>query len=231
MLYKNICKGIFQHRPNRFVAEVEIAGNIKPAHVKNTGRLKELLVKGARVILQKADNPNRKTKYDLVAVWKNGKLVNIDSMAPNEAFLKYLRSGQYIDNITFIKPETTYKESRFDFYVEAGKRKIFIEIKGVTLEKNGVALFPDAPTERGIKHLNQLADSIDAGYEAHNIYIIQMSDVSCFTPNSEMHADYVDAFVKAEKAGVRISAYDCIVKPDDMVINKKIPHRIKEKMQ
>ena len=164
MTYKNIIPGIFISRPNRFTAEVEIDGNIEICHVKNTGRCKELLIPGAEVYLQKSDNPNRATKYDLIAVRKGERLINMDSNAPNKVFFEYLQSGAYIKNITLIKPEARYGSSRFDFYVEAEGRRIFIEVKGVTLEENGVVMFPDAPTERGVKHLNELMRCASEGY-------------------------------------------------------------------
>ena len=147
MIYDNTLSGIFISRPNRFIAHVEIDGKTEIAHVKNTGRCKELLILGVRVILQKSDNPLRKTQYDLIAVNKGKRLINMDSQAPNKVFLEHLQSGQYIDGLTLIKPEAKYGNSRFDFYVEAGERKIFIEVKGVTLEENGAVLFPDAPTD------------------------------------------------------------------------------------
>ncbi|MDR0920689.1 MAG: DNA/RNA nuclease SfsA, partial [Oscillospiraceae bacterium] len=146
MKYNNTQTAVFLSRPNRFIAEVLIDGKTEIVHVKNTGRCKELLVKGANVILEKSDNPNRTTQYDLIAVYKGDRLINMDSYAPNKAFFEYLKSGKYIENITLIKPEKTFGNSRFDFYVETENRKIFIEVKGVTLENDGVVMFPDAPT-------------------------------------------------------------------------------------
>jgi sugar fermentation stimulation protein A len=153
MLYENICEGVFLSRPNRFIAKINLDDTMVITHVKNTGRCKELLLPGVKVVLQKSNNSERKTGYDLIAVWKNRWLINIDSQVPNKVFLEYLQSGRYIEGITFIKPEAKYGSSRFDFYVEAGAQKIFIEVKGVTLEEDGVVMFPDAPTERGVKHL------------------------------------------------------------------------------
>jgi len=156
LIYNNICEGIFRSRVNRFVAEVEIDGHVERCHVKNTGRCRELLISGAKVYLNQSDKPERATKYDLITVLKGGRLINMDSQAPNHAFLEYLQSGQYFDDIVLIKPEAKYGGSRFDFYVEIVNSKTLIEVKGVTLEKDDIASFPDAPTERGIKHLHEL---------------------------------------------------------------------------
>jgi sugar fermentation stimulation protein A len=218
MIYQDTHKGIFLSRPNRFIAHVELDGKAAVAHVKNTGRCKELLVPGAKVVLQKADKAGRKTAYDLIAVWKGERLVNIDSAAPNKALLEYLQSGRHIEGITLIKPEARYENSRFDFYVEAGERKIYIEAKGVTLEADGAALFPDAPTERGLRHLNELARCVQAGYEAQAVFVVQMSGVRYFTPNMETHPAFGEALRSAEKAGVQVIALDCEVTENSMVI-------------
>jgi len=222
LVYNNTCKGIFLSRPNRFIAEVEINGSIERCHVKNTGRCKELLAPGASVYLNKSNNPSRATKYDLTAVLKGRRLINIDSQAPNHAFREYIKSGQYIDNVTYIKPEAKYGSSRFDFYIEAHNRKIYIEVKGVTLEKYGIALFPDAPTRRGVKHLNELAQCIKNGYEAHTVFVIQMEDIRLFTPASEIHPEFAMALQKAHAAGVKISAYDCMVTPKSLFIGNPV---------
>jgi len=230
MNYNNIHKGIFHSRPNRFIAEVEINGMIERCHVKNTGRCKELLVPGATIYINQTDNPNRITKYDLVTVCKGDNLVNIDSQAPNHVFREYLQAGRYIEGITAIKPEAKYGSSRFDFYIETKDRKIFIEVKGVTLEQDDVALFPDAPTQRGIKHLNELAQCIQDGYEAHAVFIIQMKGaLRHFSPNYETHPEFGDALVKAQAAGVEITALDCIVTPNSLTIDCPVPVRL-EKM-
>jgi len=223
MIYSNIHAGRFISRPNRFIAIVEINGKQETVHVKNTGRCRELLTPGATVYLEKSANPARKTQYDLVAVQKGHRLINMDSQAPNKVFHEYLLSGKYIDGITSIRPETTYGTSRFDFYVEAGSRKIFIEVKGVTLEEDGIILFPDAPTERGVKHLNELVACIDEGYEAHAVFVIQMSDVRYFTPNRKTHPAFADALTSAEKAGVTVAALDCFVTPDSLSIKGRVP--------
>jgi len=227
MRYADIHEAVFCARPNRFIAHVEVGGKPEIAHVKNTGRCKELLVSGAKAIVQKAGNPARKTAYDLIAVWKGSRLVNVDSQAPNQVFLEHLRAGRYMKGITRIQPEAKYGGSRFDFYVEAGERKayrkIFIEVKGVTLEDEGMALFPDAPTERGLKHVNELAQCLREGYEAHIVFVIQMSDVRCFTPNSRMHPAFGEALVAAKAAGVEVVALDCIVTANSLTIGKGVP--------
>ena len=232
MIYRSIHKGIFISRPNRFIAEVEINGKTEICHVKNTGRCKELLVPGSVVYANKADNPNRSTKYDLVAVEKdkgnNVLLINMDSYAPNIAFGEYLRQGKFLElsNIGHIKAEAKYGASRFDFYAETDANKAFIEVKGVTLEENGIAMFPDAPTERGIKHLNELADCIAEGYNSYVVFIIQMTGISHFTPNYKTHAAFGEVLAKAIDKGVRAMAYDCDVTPDSMKINTPIPIKL-----
>jgi sugar fermentation stimulation protein A len=226
MKYQNICEGVFIRRPNRFIAEVDIDGKLERVHVKNTGRCRELLTLGATVYLQEATNPNRATRYDLVVVKKDTRLINMDAIAPNVVFHEYLQNGLHIDGVTSIKPETKYGSSRFDFYVEARNRKIFIEVKGVTLEEDGVAMFPDAPTERGVKHLNELAQCVRDGYEAQAIFVIQMSDVLYFTPNIKMHQVFGDALVYAKDMGVAVTAFECDVTPDSMAIKKEVEVRL-----
>jgi sugar fermentation stimulation protein A len=223
MIYNNITLAIFRTRPNRFIAHVEVCGKEVVTHVKNTGRCKELLIPGARVVLQKSDNPGRKTAYDLIAVWKGKRLINMDSSAPNKVFLEYMQSGQYIKGITFIKPEAKYGDSRFDFYVEVGKRKIFMEVKGVTLEENNAALFPDAPTQRGVRHLKELAQCLGEGYEAHVVFVIQMSDVRHFTPNYKTHPAFGETLITAEMAGVKVAAFDCLVTENSLLIGNHVP--------
>ncbi len=226
MQYDNIREGIFISRPNRFIAEVAIAGHTELCHVKNTGRCKELLVPGAKVYVNQSDSPLRTTKYDLVSVYKGERLINIDSQAPNKVFLEHLRSGRNISGITHIRSEAKYGGSRFDFYVEAGQRRIFIEVKGVTLEEDGVALFPDAPTLRGVKHLNELTACLKEEYEAQVVFVIQMRGVKYFTPNTRMHAAFAEALAVAASAGVKVVALDCYVQPDSMVIRELVPVEI-----
>lgn len=188
--------------------------------MKNTGRCRELLTENVIVFLAESDNPERKTKYDLVSVVKNGMMINMDSQAPNIAAGEYLRK---IYPHGIIRPETKYGKSRFDFYVENGDEKIFVEVKGVTLEKDSLALFPDAPTERGVKHINELAECLNDGYKAKILFVIQMENISAFSPNDEMHRQFGDALRNAENAGVEILAVNCIVTEDSMVIKENVP--------
>lgn len=211
MIYNNIIPGIFIARPNRFIAHIEIEGSVEICHVKNTGRCAELLIPGARVFVQRADNPNRKTKFDLISVYKGDKLINMDSQVPNKVFAQWIQSSGYFQNIRCIKAESKYKNSRFDFYIEADSHRHFVEVKGVTLEDNGICLFPDAPTARGIKHLEELCDSMSNGYLAMIVFIIQMDGVSYFTPNEKTHPQFKAALSKAINCGVTAIALDCIV--------------------
>ncbi|MDR2899109.1 MAG: DNA/RNA nuclease SfsA [Clostridiales bacterium] len=228
MIYNNIHEGIFLNRPNRFIAEVLINNVVEICHVKNTGRCKELLTPGVKVILNKSDNPKRATKYDLISVYKGERLINMDSQAPNIAFGEYLKSGAFIDNLTLIKPEVKYGQSRFDFYVEAGDHSAFIEVKGVTLEDNGIVMFPDAPTLRGVKHLNELVSCMNAGYGAYAVFIIQMENVDYFTPNYKTHPEFGEALKHAVNQRVKAVAFDCKIDRYSMVINKEVPLRFNE---
>lgn len=219
MKYKNKNRGIFIERPNRFIAEVEIDGNKKICHVKNTGRCRELLIEGVKVILEKTDNPTRKTEYDLIAVYKNNELINIDSQAPNKVFGEWAERGTYFKNITLIKPECKYKNSRFDYYIEADGRKIFVEVKGVTLEKDGVVLFPDAPTERGVKHINELIDAKENGFDAYIFFVVQMKKCKYFTPNNQTDPKFAEALKIAKNKGVNICCVNCNVFEDGFDID------------
>lgn len=219
MKYDNILPAKFVLRPNRFIAEIEIDGKREISHVKNTGRCKELLTGGESVFVQRSDNPARKTKYDLISVFKGNELINIDSQAPNKVFGEWVSGGNFFRNFSFIKPECKYKNSRFDYYIEADGRKIFAEIKGVTLEENGTVMFPDAPTERGVKHLRELCECVEDGYEAYVFFVIQMERCNFFTPNRKTHPEFADALIEAGKKGVNINALNCIVKPDELKIN------------
>ena len=211
MKYKNKINGIFIARPNRFIAEVEVDGEKKVCHVKNTGRCRELLIEGVKVILEKTDNPTRKTEYDLIGVYKNNELINIDSQAPNKVFGEWVEKGIYFKNITLIKPECKYKNSRFDYYIEADGRKIFVEVKGVTLEKDGVVLFPDAPTERGVKHINELIDAKENGFDAYIFFVVQMKKCKYFTPNIQTDPKFAEALKLAKNKGVNICCVNCNV--------------------
>jgi len=220
--YDKIVTGRFISRPNRFIANCLVDGRTETVHVKNTGRLKELLVPNARVYLELSDRPGRKTRYSLVTVRKGERLVNIDSNAPNRVVADALRNGRLklpgMPVIDYIKTEKDFGNSRFDIYLEGDGRKAFMEIKGVTLEKNGIAMFPDAPTERGTKHLHELIAAAEGGYMAYIIFVIQMKGVRYFMPNDEMHKAFGDALRLAANHGVNIIAYDCNVEPDGFTL-------------
>lgn len=220
MKYSNIIKAKFKSRPNRFIAIVDVDGTEEICHVKNTGRCKELFVEGATVYLQKADNPNRKTLYDLIAVEKGDRLINIDSQIVNGAALEYL--PVLFDNIKLIKPERVYGNSRFDIYLETETDKIFVEVKGVTLENDGIAMFPDAPTKRGVKHLTELQKAIAEGYKAFVLFVIQMDNVLNFEPNRTTHPEFAEELKNAQKNGVTVLAYNCTVTPDEIKIKDKV---------
>ena len=223
MKYNNIVEGRFIERPNRFIAKVEIGGVTETVHVKNTGRCRELLVKGTTVYLEKSNNPERKTGYDLIAVLKNGKtLINMDSQIPNAVTEEWLRKGNLFSKDAVIRREVTHNKSRFDFYIEEGGRKIFLEVKGCTLETDGIARFPDAPTERGVKNINELIDCVNEGFEAYILFVIQMKGIKHFEPNDKTHSAFGDALRNAESKGVNILAYDCNVTKDTIEIDKEI---------
>lgn len=223
MKYERIETGRFLERPNRFIAYVEINGRQETVHVKNTGRCAELLVPGAEVFLQKTDNPERKTQWDLIGVKKGRRLINMDSQIPNRVVEEWIRAGNLFPNATYIKPEKTYKQSRFDLYVEEGERKIFVEVKGVTLEQDGIVKFPDAPTERGVKHIQELCDAVKEGYEAYIVFVIQMGNVKYMTPNVRTHKAFGEALVRAKESGVHILAYDCRVTKNSIEMGKEVP--------
>lgn len=224
MKYERITQGSFLERPNRFLAYAELAGKREVVHVKNTGRCAELLTPGAVIYVQESDNPERKTKWDLIAVKKGDRLVNMDSQIPNRVVQEWIEAGNLFEDVRLVKPETVYGNSRFDLYVETGdNRKIFIEIKGVTLEEDGVVRFPDAPSERAVKHLGELMQAVKEGYEAYVFFVIQMKDVRYFTPNRETHPAFCDALKCARAAGVRVLAYDCVVDSDSITIHKEVP--------
>lgn len=233
MKYERIQKAVFIERPNRFIAYVELDGKKETVHVKNTGRCAELLRPGAVIYLQESDNPDRKTKWDLIAVEKpleNGhgyRLINMDSQIPNKVVAEWIGQGGFFPQVTLIRPETTYGNSRFDLYVEAGnteaeKRRIFIEVKGVTLEEDGVCRFPDAPSDRAVKHLEEMIRAKKDGYETYVFFVIQMKGVRYFTPNTDTHPEFAEALKKAKAAGVEILAYDCKVTPDSIVADEPV---------
>jgi sugar fermentation stimulation protein A len=219
MKYKNVIQGNFISRPNRFIAEILINGKREICHVKNTGRLKELLLPQATVWLEKSDNPSRKTAFDLIAVEKGGQIINIDSQSPNKIAAEWLPQSGLFANDTTYRTEVTHKNSRFDLL--AGQT--WIEVKGITLNKDGIARFPDAPTLRGVKHLNELTEIAQNGGEAMILFIVQMKGIHSVEPNDKTHPEFGKALRKAKKAGVKITAVDCVVTPDTIVADQIIP--------
>lgn len=226
MQYQNVRKAHFLSRPNRFVAHVSMDGEEVVCHVKNTGRCRELLIPGAVVYLQPGDRPGRKTPYDLIAVEKDHRLINMDAQAPNQVFREWAEKGGFRPDLTLLRPEVKWGNSRFDFYWEAGAQKGFVEVKGVTLEERGEVRFPDAPTERGVKHLEELIRAKESGYEAAVCFVIQMENVDFFAPNDRTHPAFGQALRKADAAGVRVLAYDCRVTPDQLTLHRAVPVRL-----
>jgi len=227
MIYRNVVTGTFLQRPNRFIAYCKVEGRTEKCHVKNTGRCKEILVPGAKVVLFDSDNPDRKTRYDLIAAYKGDMLINIDSQAPNKAFHEFIASSGLFGKDPKVVPECTHGDSRFDFYIEDGDRRIFVEVKGVTLEKNGVCSFPDAPTERGLKHLRGLQRAVEEGYECYAAFVVQMKPMKCFTPNYETHEEFGEVLEEVHRNGVGILVYDCVVTPDSMTLDSPVPFRFR----
>jgi len=221
--YQNIVSGRFLDRPNRFIAHVEIDGQVQTVHVKNTGRCKELLVPGATVYLEGNSDSKRKTAWDLIAVKKGDRLINMDSQAPNKIFGEWVAAGGFLPDVTLVRPETRYGNSRFDFYVEVAGKGHLIEVKGVTLEENGVVRFPDAPTERGVKHVEELIRAREDGYESWVCFVVQMSGVKWFEPNDRTHPKFGAALRRAKQAGVHILAVDCQVAPGNIFIQEQVP--------
>lgn len=224
MQYQRIEKGRFLSRPNRFIAHVELNGQTETVHVKNTGRCRELLTPGATVYLEKSGNPARKTQYDLIAVEKGNLLVNMDAQAPNQVFREWAESGGFRPDLTLLRPETTWGDSRFDFYWEAAdSSRGFVEVKGVTLEEGGHARFPDAPTARGVKHLKELVRCREEGYEAAVCFVIQMAGMRDFAPNDVTHPAFGDALRLAARSGVQVIARECAVTEDSLTIAASVP--------
>lgn len=226
MTYENIVPAVFISRPNRFIANIEADGQPVVCHVKNTGRCRELLTPGARLLVQMRDAPNRRTPCDLIAVWKGNRLINMDAQAPNRVFGEWLESGGLGFTPTLIKPECTHGDSRFDFYFETDARRCFAEIKGVTLEEDGVVRFPDAPTERGVKHLRGLIRAVEEGFDAYVVFIIQMKDVRRFEPNWATHPAFGSALREAKESGVHILAYDCNVTETSLSVRAPVEIRL-----
>ena len=222
MRYANMVPGIFRNRPNRFIAHVEIDGKEQVVHVKNTGRCRELLVPGAMVWCQRSDNPARKTQYDLITVQKGQRLINMDSQAPNAAAREWLESGG-LGKIDNLRQETVYRDSRFDFSFTRDGRTCFLEVKGVTLEENGVCAFPDAPTQRGAKHLRGLAEAARQGCGAYVLFVIQMADVKYLHPNDRTDPDFGAALREAAAQGVKVLAVTCQISENEMMISGSVP--------
>lgn len=230
MHYSNCTAGTFLSRPNRFVAQVALDGRTETCHVKNTGRCRELLIPGCRVYLTRSDNPARKTKYDLIAVEKETArgplLINMDAQAPNHVFEAWARADRFRPGLTLLRPETVYGASRFDFYWETDTDRGFVEVKGVTLEEDGVARFPDAPTLRGVKHLEELIAARQAGYQAALCFIVQFSGAKYVTPNDTTHPQFGQALRRAAAAGVEVFALGCAVTPDSLTAEEFVPVRL-----
>ncbi len=225
--YSKIRRAAFISRPNRFIARVLLDGKEEIVHVKNTGRCKELLIPESDVILYESDHSSRKTKYDLVAVYKkrDGKppiLINMDSQIPNDVAAQWLKKGKLFSKNAVIRREVTFENSRFDFYVEDGTVKAFMEVKGVTLEENGIAMFPDAPTERGVKHIKELISAVEQGYKAYILFVIQMKEIAELRPNDLTHKAFGDTLREAREKGVRILAIDCNVTEDTIEADKEV---------
>lgn len=225
MTYSNMIPGTFLSRPNRFIAHVEICGQAEVVHVKNTGRCRELLPPGARIWCQKSDNPSRKTKYDLITVQKGSRLINMDSQAPNTAAREWLLSGG-LGPVENVRAETFHGDSRYDFSFTRNGKPCFLEVKGVTLETDGVCAFPDAPTQRGAKHLRGLTEAAREGYGAYVLFVIQMADVEYLHPNDDTDPDFGAALREAAANGVTVLAMDCAVTTDSMTIRKAVPVKL-----
>ena len=224
MKYDNISPALFLRRPNRFIAHILHEGEEKISHVKNTGRCRELLIPGANVLVQRAAKPERKTEFDLISVYKGERLINMDSAAPNVVFGEFLGAGGLGAVPEIIRPECTHADSRFDFYFEMGGKAAFAEVKGVTLEDDNIARFPDAPTERGLRHLRGLITCAEEGFDAYAVFVVQMKGIKYFEPNWETHRDFGLTLRQAEKAGVKILVYDCLVEKDGLKIDAPIPY-------
>lgn len=228
MRYGNIKKGTFLARPNRFLAHVDLDGEEVVCHVKNTGRCQELLIPGeTKVFIEDhGTDSKRKTRYSLIGVKKGDLMINMDSQAPNKVVKEWIQDGGFLPGITLIKPEKKYGDSRFDFYLEQGEKKIFMEVKGVTLEEDGVAMFPDAPTERGVKHIKELIDCKKNGYDTYIVFVVQMAGMKVFVPNERTQPEFGKVLREAERNGVRIIVKDCKVTEDELTITGTIPYEL-----
>ena len=223
MRYRNVIGGSFLDRPNRFIAHVETAAGIETVHVKNTGRCRELLVPGATVYLAKGDNPARKTAYDLIAVEKGSRLINMDAQAPNRVFAEWAAAGRFLPDTRSLWPEYRWGDSRLDFCVETAHGSHLVEVKGVTLEEDGAARFPDAPMERGVRHIRELQKAVRSGLDATLFFVVQMKDVRSVAPNDDTHPAFGEALREAAAAGVHVCAWDCDVTPESLAIRREVP--------
>lgn len=228
MKYDLIVPALFIERPNRFIAHCKVGDEIVKVHVKNTGRCKELLISGCSVYLQFHDNPKRKTQYSLIGVEKGARMINMDSQVPNKVVYEAISNQTLVlpeleEGITLLKPEQVYRHSRFDAYLETVNHKAYVEVKGVTLEEDGIVRFPDAPTERGVKHIEELIEAVKEGYKAYLIFIIQMKAVKYFEPNTVTHEAFAKALQSAQGAGVILLAYDCHVTEDEIILADQVP--------
>ena len=223
MRYRNVISGSFLDRPNRFIAHVETAAGIETVHVKNTGRCRELLVPGATVYLAKGDNPARKTAYDLIAVEKGSRLINMDAQAPNRVFAEWAAAGRFLPDTRSLWPEYRWGDARLDFCVETAHGRQLVEVKGVTLEEGGAARFPDAPTERGVRHIRELQKAVRSGLDATLFFVVQMKDVRSVAPNDDTHPAFGEALREAAAAGVHVCAWDCDVTPESLAIRREVP--------
>jgi len=228
MRYENIKKAKFLARPNRFIAHAELDGQEVICHVKNTGRCRELLIPGETTVYiqDHGEDTKRKTRYSLIGVEKGNLMINMDSQAPNKVVKEWIQAGEFLPGITFMKPEKKYGNSRFDFYLEQGEKKIFLEVKGVTLEEDGVAMFPDAPTERGVKHIEELIACKEDGYDAYIVFVVQMAGMKVFRPNEKTQPEFGEALRKARSHGVDIIVKNCIVTPDELKITDSLPFEL-----
>ena len=228
MRYENIKKAKFLARPNRFLAHAELDGQEVICHVKNTGRCRELLIPGETTVYiqDHGEDTKRKTRYSLIGVEKGNLMINMDSQAPNKVVKEWIQAGEFLPGITFMKPEKKYGNSRFDFYLEQGEKKIFLEVKGVTLEEDGVAMFPDAPTERGVKHIEELIACKEDGYDAYIVFVVQMAGMKVFRPNEKTQPEFGEALRKARSHGVEIIVKNCIVTPDELKITDSLPFEL-----
>ncbi|MCI8803955.1 MAG: DNA/RNA nuclease SfsA [Oscillibacter sp.] len=223
MRYASIIPGRFLSRPNRFIALVETDAGIQTVHVKNTGRCRELLVPGASVYLEESANPRRKTAFDLIAVDKGGLLINMDAQAPNRVFAEWAGAGNFLPDCTALRREYVYGDSRLDFCLETPGGLHLVEVKGVTLEEGGAARFPDAPTERGVRHIQELRRAAEAGLGATLFFVVQMEGMRSVAPNDETHPAFGEALREAAAHGVRVLAYDCAVTPESLTLRAPVP--------